>query len=156
MKTLIRGVVLAVPLTILAACGLDSDTSAGGTSENAADTTDIAGTYVGQISATASAPGVDYERTETSPTTIVISNDGRVVISAFDRTEEAQLDSNTLSGTVPIDETRDGITCVGSAFYSLLIKDGSIAGSVNGEGNCRDSTRTSPATVAGTLTASRQ
>ena len=123
-----------------------NSSAAAGTSSAATSTT-----YKGTIAVTLSAPG--YPDTDKStPVTVVITGSS-VRLTAEGRTVSTRLNGNTFSANVPINETRDGIICSGTATVNGNVNGGTISGPVTGSGTCNVGGQNVPVTVAGRINA---
>lgn len=152
MSKLIYGCVLSV-LLLLGGCGGGSSSGGGETNdvtESAADATpdtgggggddsgsDIAGTYVGNGTATASGGG--FSETVTGPIQITISNDNKV---AFGEPGEPPVGTTTLNAggdgfsmSVPASFfNQSGIECTGTLNVIGTVSGNSITGNISGSG----------------------
>jgi len=122
-------------------------TNSSGDSEPASGSSSADGVYRGQLTATLSGDGV---LPVTDSTDLVIEISGsEVSATAEGRTYEGELDGDSFTVEIPIDEESKGITCQGTPVLDGRVRDGTASGSVSGTGQCYSDTAVVPVKVTG-------
>lgn len=136
MSKLIYGCLLSV-LLLLGGCGGGSSSGGGETNGGDDSGSDIAGTYVGTGTATASGGG--FSETVTGPIQITISSDNKV---AFGEPGEPPVGTTTLNASgdgfsmsIPASFfNQSGIECTGTLNVTGSVSGNSITGDIAGSG----------------------
>lgn len=122
-------------------------TNSSSKSGTASDSSGPDGTYRGQITATLSGEGV---LPVTDSTDLVIEISGSEVTAiAEGRTYEGDLDGDSFTVKIPIDEESRGITCQGTPVLDGTVANGIASGTVLGEGKCFSDKKEVPVEVTG-------
>lgn len=144
-----RWLIIALTLVVTACGGGSSSGGAGGGNNPSA------GTYVGNITLTASAPGVSPQ-TMTLPITIEIDGGGGVrVIDEEGFFSSGSLSGNSFSITDPDLSFIEGdAVCTGTQTFTGTVGEGAVAGNYSGNLSCSGSGGSIPITFNGTFSAS--
>ncbi len=109
------------------------------------------GTYRGQLTATLSGDGV-LPVTDSTDLEIKISGSD-VTVTAEGRSYKGQLNGDSFSVKIPIDQESRGIVCKGTPVLEGKVKDGTVSGTVLGTGECSSEATSVPVSVTGEFTA---